>query len=166
MWCELLDPQITTLLPSIKVDIVLNENSMGSREIDFQPNFVEFVNSLRNIVDKIAYSINAPGRVRIVTLQGFLNGDDDAALEIRLSQTVMDNAYQQLAQFAEHYFREPKQLIRTFEEKYNFLIDGRAATHVQQFNTENHNFDGYTQVSERCVGRSALTSLVGTDPLQ
>jgi hypothetical protein len=55
----------------------------------------------------------------------------------------------QLADLAEYYFQEPKQLLQTYEEKYNYLIDGQAQADVEKFNLENHTFDEYTRVNKR-----------------
>jgi dynein heavy chain len=116
-------------------------------KIDFQPMMPDFVNVLRYVVDKIALSINGPNRIRVATIQSFLNGDDNIALDTRLSQTVIDRAYKQLADLTEYYFQEPRQLLKAYEDKYNYLIDGQAQADVEKFNTENHTFDEYTQVN-------------------
>lgn len=67
-------------------------------------------------------------------------------MDTRLSQTVIDRAYQKLAEITEYYFQEPQQLLKTYEEKYNYLIDGQAQADVEKFNSENHTFDEYTRV--------------------
>ncbi|CAF3483983.1 unnamed protein product [Rotaria sp. Silwood1] len=144
MWCSLFDPDDQDYLPIIKIDIILNEDESIMSKIDFQPSISEFINVLRYVVDKIAHSINGPNRVRVATIQSFLNGDDNIPLDTHLSQTVIDRAYQQLANMAEYYFEEPKQLLNTYEDKYNYLIDGQAQTDVEKFNSENHTFDEYT----------------------
>jgi len=115
-------------------------------KIEFQPTISEFINVLRYVVDKIANSINGPNRIRITTIQSFLNGDDTIPLDTRLSQTVIDRSYQELSRIAEYYFQEPKQLLKTYEDKYNYLIDGQAKADVEKFNSENHTFDEYTRV--------------------
>ncbi|CAF3858466.1 unnamed protein product, partial [Rotaria magnacalcarata] len=109
----------------------------------------DFVNVLRYVVDKIALSINGPNRIRVATIQSFLNGDDNIALDTRLSQTVIDRAYKQLTDLTEYYFQEPRQLLKAYEDKYNYLIDGQAQADVEKFNTENHTFDEYTREFER-----------------
>lgn len=148
MWCSLFDPKDQDFLPIIKIDIILNEDeSTNMSKIDFQPSITEFINVLRYVVDKIAHSINGPTKIRVATIQSFVNGDDSIALDTRLSQTVIDRAYKQLADIAEYYFQEPKKLLETYEEKYNFLIDGKAQADVETFNSENHTFDEYTTVN-------------------
>ncbi|CAF3583418.1 unnamed protein product [Rotaria sordida] len=149
MWCSLFNPKDQDYLPIIKIDIILNEDESTMSKIDFQPNISEFINVLRYVVDKIAHSINGPNRIRIATIQSFLNGDDSIPLDTHLSQTVIDRAYKQLADIAEYYFQEPKQLLNTYEEKYNYLIDGKAQADVEKFNSENHTFDEYTQEFNR-----------------
>ena len=146
MWCSLFNPNDQDYLPIIKIDIILNEDDPSPNKIQFQPTISEFVNVLRYAVDKIGNSINGPNRVRVTTIQSFLNGDDNIPLDTRLSQTVIDRAYQQLAEITEYYFQEPKQLLKTYEEKYNYLIDGQAQADVEKFNSENHTFDECTQV--------------------
>ncbi|CAF2905625.1 unnamed protein product [Rotaria sp. Silwood2] len=149
MWCSLFDPEDQDYLPIIKIDIILNEDESTMSKIDFQPSISEFINVLRYVVDKIAHSINGPNRIRIATIQSFLNGDDNIPLDTHLSQTVIDQAYKQLADIAEYYFQEPKQLLNTYEDKYNYLIDGKAQADVEKFNSENHTFDEYTQEFNR-----------------
>jgi dynein heavy chain len=146
MWCSLFNRNDQDYLPIIKIDIILNEDELLMSKIEFQPSISEFIDVLRYVVDKIAHSINGPNRVRITTIQSFLNGDDNTPLDTRLSQTVIDRAYKQLADIAEDYFQEPKQLLKTYEDKYNYLIDGQAQTDVDKFNSENHTFDEYTRV--------------------
>lgn len=67
-------------------------------------------------------------------------------MDTRLSHTVIDQANQKLAEITEYYFQEPQQLLKTYEEKYNYLIDGQAQASVEKFNSENHTFDEYTRV--------------------
>lgn len=126
------------------MDIVLNEETSI---IEFQPNISEFIDVLRYAVDKIAHSINGPNRVRVTTIQSFLNGDDGTALDTRLSQTVIDQANQKLAEITEYYFQEPQKLLKTYEDKYNYLIDGQAQADVEKFISENHTFDEYARVN-------------------
>lgn len=59
---------------------------------------------------------------------------------------MIDRANEYLARITNFYFEEPKKLIQAYEEKYNFLIDGRAQAEVEKFNAENHTFDEYTAV--------------------
>jgi len=146
MWCSLFNRNDQDYLPIIKIDIILNEDELLMSKIEFQPSISEFIDVLRYVVDKIAHSINGPNRVRITTIQSFLNGDDNTPLDTRLSQTVIDRAYKQLSDIAEDYFQEPKQLLKTYEDKYNYLIDGQAQADVDKFNSENHTFDEYTRV--------------------
>jgi len=149
MWCSLFNPNDQDYLPIIKIDIVLNEDESLMNTIEFQPTIPEFIDVLRYAADKIAHSINGPNRIRITTIQSFLNGDDTIPLDTRLSQTVIDRAYQQLADIAEYYFQEPKQLLKTYEDKYNYLIDGQAQADVEKFKSENHTFDEYARVNFR-----------------
>ena len=144
MWCSIFNPNDPDYLPIIKIDIVLNEETS---KIEFQPTISEFIDVLRYAVDKIAHSINSPNRVRVTTIQSFLNADDGTPLDTRLSQTVIDRANQKLAEIAEYYFQEPQKLLQTYEEKYNYLIDGQARADVEKFNSENHTFDEYTRVN-------------------
>lgn len=51
-----------------------------------------------------------------------------------------------LSTISEHYFREPKELVESYKEKYAYLFDGKAQADVEQFNEENHTFDEYTKV--------------------
>jgi dynein heavy chain len=146
MWCSLFNPKDQDFLPIIKIDIVLNEDESSMKKIEFQPTIAEFIDILRYVVDKISHSINGPNRIRIATIQAFLNGDDNIPLDTRLSQTVIERAYKQLADLAEYYFQEPKQLLNSYEDKYNYLIDGKAQADVEKFNSENHTFDEYTRV--------------------
>ncbi|CAF3418967.1 unnamed protein product [Rotaria socialis] len=148
-WCSLFDPKDQDYLPIIKIDIILNDDDSTISKIDFQPMMPDFVNVLRYVVDKIALSINGPNRIRVATIQSFLNGDDNIALDTRLSQTVIDRAYKQLADLTEYYFQEPRQLLKAYEDKYNYLIDGQAQADVEKFNTENHTFDEYTREFDR-----------------
>ena len=145
VWCSLFDPKDQDFLPIIKVDIILNEDETA--KIEFQPSISEFIGVLHYIVDKIANAINKPNRVRVSTIQSFFNGNDSTPLDTRLSQTVIDRAYKKLAEIAEYYFEEPKRLLKIYEDKYNYLIDGKAQADVEQFNSENHTFDEYTQVN-------------------
>lgn len=147
MWCSLFNPNDQDYLPIIKIDIVLNEDESLVKKIEFQPSIQTFIEVLRYVVDKIANSINGPNRIRITTIQSFLNGDDTIPLDTRLSQTVIQRAYQQLTDIAEYYFQEPKQLLKTYEDKYNYLIDGQAQADVEKFNSENHTFDEYAKVN-------------------
>jgi dynein heavy chain len=147
MWCSIFNPEDQDYLPIIKIDIVLNEDDTSMRKIEFQPSIPEFLDVLRYAVDKIAHSINGPTRTRVTTIQSFLNSDEGIPLDTRLSQTVIERAYQQLAEITEYYFQEPKQLLTSFEEKYNYLIDGQAQADVEKFNSENHTFDEYTRVN-------------------
>ncbi|CAF1455240.1 unnamed protein product [Rotaria magnacalcarata] len=148
-WCSLFNPKDQDYLPIIKIDIILNDDDLTMSKIDFQPIMSDFVNVLRYVVDKIALSINGPNRIRVATIQSFLNGDDNIALDTRLSQTVIDRAYKQLTDLTEYYFQEPRQLLKAYEDKYNYLIDGQAQADVEKFNTENHTFDEYTREFER-----------------
>lgn len=147
MWCSIFDPDDPEYLPIIKMDIVLHEDQEKGSEIQFQPTIPEFLDVLRYVVDKIANAINGPNRVRIGTIQAFLNSDDNCPLDTKLSQTVIDRACGYLATITEHYFQEPKQLIQSYEEKYKYLFDGQAQADVEKFNAENHSFDEYTKVN-------------------
>ena len=149
MWCSVFNPKDQDYLPIIKIDVVLNEDETKGSKIEFQPSISEFIDVLRYVVDKIANSINGSNRTRITTIQSFLNGDDSIPLNTRLSETVIERAYKQLAELAEYYFQEPKQLIKTYEDKYSYLIDGQAQADVEKFNSENHTFDEYTQVNDQ-----------------
>ena len=149
MWCSIFNAKNQDYLPIIKVDIVLNEDESTMSKIEFQPSIPEFIDVLRYVVDKIAHSINGPNRIRIATIQAFLNGDDNIPLDTRLSQTVIERAYTQLAEIAEYYFQEPKKLLKTYEDKYNYLINGQAKAAVEKFNSENHIFDEYARVKLR-----------------
>jgi dynein heavy chain len=147
MWCSLFNPDDQDYLPIIKIDIILNEDESSMSKIEFQPSISEFIDVLRYVVDKISHSINGPNRIRITTIQSFLNGDENIPLDTRLSQTVIDRAYKQLSDITEYYFQEPKKLLSTYEDKYNYLIDGQAQADVEKFNSENHTFDEYTRVN-------------------
>jgi hypothetical protein len=149
MWCSIFNPKDQDYLPIIKVDIVLNEDESTMSKIEFQPSISDFIDVLRYVVDKIAHSINGPNRVRLATIQSFLNGDDNTPLDTRLSQTVIERAYIQLAEITEYYFQEPKQLLKAYEDKYSYLIDGQAQAEVEKFNSENHIFDEYARVNFR-----------------
>ena len=97
-------------------------------------------------MEKIANSINSSGRVRIATMQSFLSVDGNVPISTGLTDTVIKRANQQLADITEYYFQEPKKLLKSYEEKYNYLIDGRAQADVQKFISENHSFDDYSRV--------------------
>jgi hypothetical protein len=146
MWCSIFNPEDQDYLPIIKIDIILNEDDPSMSKIEFQPTISEFLDVLRYAVDKIANSINGPNRTRVTTIQSFLNSDDGIPLETRVSQTVIDRANKQLADITEYYFQEPTQLLKSFEEKYSYLIDGQAQADVEKFSSENHTFDEYTRV--------------------
>jgi len=146
MWCSIFNPEDQDYLPIIKIDIILNEDDPSMSKIEFQPTISEFLDVLRYAVDKIANSINGPNRTRVTTIQSFLNSDDGVPLETRVSQTVIDRANKQLADITEYYFQEPTQLLKSFEEKYSYLIDGQAQADVEKFSSENHTFDEYTRV--------------------
>ena len=64
-----------------------------------------------------------------------------------LTETVINQAHQKLAEITEYYFQEPQKLLKTYEDKYNYLIDGQAQADVEKFNSENHTFDEYTRVN-------------------
>ena len=156
-WCGVFDPKDRDYLPIIKVDVVLDENASAGSRIGFEPTMAEFIDVLRYVVEKVAHSINGPSRIRISTIQAFLNGDETIALDTHLTQSVVDRAGKRLADLTEHYFEAPKQLIQAYEEKYSYLIDGTAQKDVERFNSENHIFDEYTQVS---ADRRLLISLL------
>jgi len=144
IWCSIFDPKDPEYLPIIKIDIVLNEDETNGSRIEFQPSIHQFIEVLCFVVDKIAHSINGPTRVRVSTIQAFLNSDENCPLDTKLSTTVIQRANGYLSTISEHYFREPNELVESYKEKYAYLFDGKAQADVEQFNEENHTFDEYT----------------------
>lgn len=146
-WCSIFNPADQDYLPIIKVDIVLNEGKTDAGKIDFDPTIPEFIAVLQYVVEKIGGAINRPERVRIATMQSSLSGDDNVPLSTEVTKTVVERACQELAEVTKYYFQEPTKLLKSYEEKYNYLINGVARAEVEKFITENHTFDDYSRVS-------------------
>uniref|UniRef100_A0A2K6K692 Dynein axonemal heavy chain 12 n=1 Tax=Rhinopithecus bieti TaxID=61621 RepID=A0A2K6K692_RHIBE len=139
---KLFDPKDQERLPIFKMELTFDDDKM-----EFYPTFQDLEDNVLSLVERIAEALQ-----NVQTIPSWLSGTSTPVnLDTELPEHVLHWAVDTLKAAVHRNLEGARKHYETYVEKYNWLLDGTAVENIETFQTEDHTFDEYTEVSGNSV---------------
>ena len=123
-WVKLFDPEDKSKLPLYKLQLVLEDNVMT-----FSPTLDELEDVVKSVVDTVSKSLQ-----NVPSVQTWLSGVSTfTPIKSAVENSIILYNKKVLSERLVEYFKEAKDHLATFENKYKYLVDGTAQKEIADF---------------------------------
>ncbi|XP_033097643.1 dynein heavy chain 7, axonemal-like isoform X2 [Anneissia japonica] len=121
---------------------------LDGTDIKFEPTFSDFEIVLLNVYDVMLKAVGVIPRVETKLYSEWNGPKSKAVLRPIILEEILNRHKEEIKRVVEAESTRPIEHLKIYE-KYNFLVSKQAEADVEQFLSEEHNFDDYTKEVEK-----------------
>ncbi|PAA47942.1 hypothetical protein BOX15_Mlig003862g8 [Macrostomum lignano] len=137
-WVLLFDEEQRFRLPQLNMFL-----SFQDRQMSVDPEYAVYEDLLLSVVDEVNKSLSS-----IPTVSSQLSATPNVNVPTELAEHIVQLAKAKLKSAAARYFESVENSLRSYHERYDYLVDGTANSRVEKFLTEEHTFAEYCELIE------------------